>query len=80
MNKTLIFICAVILFFDMVGTGNSPLITGGFETDDFTGWSEYIPPGGFATVETNCTTTDPDGIVTFYPLEGDDFALLKTDG
>ena len=53
-----------------------PLTNGGFEMGDFTGWSLTIPEGATAQVVTSHIYYER----RFYPVEGNYFALLKTDG
>ena len=53
------------------------LINGGFETGNLTGWTAYVPVGGYAGVVTSYT--DDDG-TPYIPVEGNYFAELKTDG
>ncbi|MDQ6422899.1 hypothetical protein RB620_26070 [Paenibacillus sp. LHD-117] len=50
----------------------SQLINPSFETGDFTGWVVTVPPGGTANVVSV--------FGSFTPIEGNFFALLKTDG
>jgi len=53
------------------------LTNGRFEMGDFTGWSLTIPSGASAQVVTSHTG---DQGTAYDPVEGDYFALLKTDG
>ena len=53
------------------------LVNPGFETGDFTGWSTAVPPGASASVVAQHTG---DQGKIYDPVEGDRFALLKTDG
>ncbi|MFG6494570.1 HYR domain-containing protein [Fictibacillus sp. UD] len=56
-----------------------PIINPSFETGDFTGWNVNVPTGGSATVVTSFTTPFAP-VVTFSPVQGNFFAVLKTDG
>ncbi|MDM5317031.1 HYR domain-containing protein [Fictibacillus sp. b24] len=56
-----------------------PIINPSFETGNFTGWTVNVPTGGSATV-VNSFTTPFAPVVTFSPVQGNFFAVLKTDG
>ncbi|WNB90836.1 HYR domain-containing protein [Bacillus sp. NEB1478] len=56
-----------------------PIINPSFETGNFTGWTVTIPTGGSAAVVTSFTTPFAPTL-TFNPVNGNFFALLKTDG
>jgi hypothetical protein len=55
----------------------------GFETGDFTGWTVTLPPDGdaYAKVLAVFPYNNAQGTITnYYSTEGQDFALVKTDG
>jgi hypothetical protein len=56
-----------------------PIINPSFETGDFTGWTVVVPGGGSTAVVTSFNTPFAP-FVTFNPVQGNFFALLKTDG
>lgn len=71
---SLVMITAVL-----VGSASAaPLIVnGGFETGDFTGWTLTLPSGASASVVTSFTS---DQGLLYSPVEGNYFAVLKTNG
>jgi len=70
-----------------LGTGAAlavPTPNGGFETGDFTSWSVTVPPGGSAEVVPlhlgENVGDSGHGGPFYWPVEGEWFAALKTDG
>ena len=83
-KKIGIFIAAilVLMVFSVTSVSAQPT-NGGFETGDYSGWGNYIPSGGSIDVNTSYTADSdwPDDIgPTYSPVEGNYFAVLKTDG
>jgi len=77
MKKLFSVFAAIVLVLGMAAAAKATLVNGGFETGDFTGWTENIPLGGSAQVVTSHTG---DKGTNYTPVEGSYFALLKTDG
>ena len=72
MKKLLVILCAITIIFGMTGIASAlPITNGGFESG-LSGWSSYVPSGGYAT-----TSSSFDG---YTAQEGTYFANLKTDG
>ena len=77
MKKLLSVFAAIVLVLGMAAAAKATLVNGGFETGDFTGWTKYVPYGGSAQV---VTSHNGDKGKHYTPVEGNYFALLKTDG
>jgi len=77
MKKLLSVFAAIVLVLGMAAVAKATLVNGGFEEGDFTGWTKYVPYGGSAQVVTSHTG---DQGTNYTPVEGNYFALLKTDG
>ena len=75
--KRMVLLCVAVLLFAFPPSASSTLINGGFEAGDFTGWSQNVPTGGEAGVATGHSGSS--GTI-YLPVEGQYFALLKTDG
>lgn len=77
-KKIGIFIAAILMLmvFSVTSVSAQPT-NGGFEAGDYSGWDFFIPPGGSIDVVTSYEA----GLGKIYdPVEGDYFAVLKTDG
>ena len=77
MRKLFSVFAAIVLVLGMAAAAKATLVNGGFETGDFTGWTKYVPYGGSAQV---VTSHNGDKGKHYTPVEGNYFALLKTDG
>jgi hypothetical protein len=75
------FISVIILCLCMIvspcGIVHAALINPGFETGNFSGWSTYVPSGGWASV---VTSYSGDQGTLYQPVDGSYFAALNTDG
>jgi len=76
----LIIVCT--LLFALAQTAQAtPLVNGGFETGDFTGWTVILNGGTAQVVSSHTSIVAPGDPSTVYsPVGGSYFALLKTDG
>jgi hypothetical protein len=64
---------AVAVSLAFAASANAGMINGGFETGDFTGWTQDYSSGGMQSVVTSHTAN----YGTYYPAEGYYFALLQ---
>ena len=72
----------VALLFAAGSAAQTEVTNPSFETGDTTGWDETIPAGGTIDVVNECDAdcTGFDSFDPYEPVDGDSFALLKTDG
>jgi hypothetical protein len=72
----------VALLFAAGSAAQTEVTNPSFETGDTTGWVETIPAGGTIEIVNNCDApcSGFDSFDPYEPVDGDFFALLKTDG
>lgn len=66
----------LLMMLGCMATAQASITNPGFETGDFTGWTTSVPYGATAKV----VTSHASGSTTYYPVFGNYFAELKTDG